>query len=99
MPIYRYETITEDGSPGEVFEILQPIQAAALTRHPETGAPVQRLFSAPYVPGAYNDRVVNSALKDNARLESLGFTKYERRGKGVMERTAGHGGPKVISAD
>lgn len=99
MPIYCYETITDDGSPGEAFEVLQPMSAPPLTQHPETGAPVRRLISAPYLAGEYNDRVVNNELKDNARLERLGFTKYERRGKGIMERTAGHGGPKIISGD
>jgi hypothetical protein len=29
----------------------------------------------------------------------MGFTKYERKGKGYMERVAGKQGPKSISAD
>jgi hypothetical protein len=29
----------------------------------------------------------------------MGFTKYERKGSGYMERTAGKEGPPSISAD
>ena len=35
----------------------------------------------------------------NKNLERLGFTKYERKGKGYMERVAGKAGPRSISAD
>ncbi|MCS6969874.1 MAG: zinc ribbon domain-containing protein [Planctomycetota bacterium] len=46
MPTYEYETIPQ--RPGEQpvrFEIYQPITAAPLTQHPETGVPVRRLIS------------------------------------------------------
>ena len=39
------------------------------------------------------------ARMSNKNLERLGFTKYERKGKGYMERTAGKGGPKGLAAD
>jgi predicted nucleic acid-binding Zn ribbon protein len=99
MPIYAYETITKDGSPGEVFEVMQKIGDAPLEKHPETGEPVRRRISTPNVTLQYTERATNNLLKDNKKLESLGFTKYERSGKGVMERKAGTAGPKVISAD
>jgi len=35
----------------------------------------------------------------NKNLERLGFTKYERKGKGYMERVAGKEGPKSVSLD
>jgi hypothetical protein len=35
----------------------------------------------------------------NSNLERLGFTKYEKKGKGYMERTAGKGGPRSIGAE
>jgi hypothetical protein len=38
-------------------------------------------------------------MLSNKNLERLGFTKYERRGKGYMERTAGKEGPRSISAE
>jgi len=99
MPLYSYEVIREDGAPGTVFELLQPMDAPPLTRHPETGAPIRRLISAARVAGKNTDRAINRTLRDNKRLEQLGFTKYERAGKGVMERKAGTQGPKIISAE
>ena len=35
----------------------------------------------------------------NKNLERLGSTKYEKRGKGDMERTAGSEGPRSIASD
>lgn len=46
MPTYEYETIPS--RPGERpvrFELYQPITAAPLTHHPETGVPVRRVVS------------------------------------------------------
>ena len=99
MPLYTYEVITTDGSTGETFEIMQRIGEPPLTKHPETGAPVRRLVAAANVAGPNSDRAIKNTLSDNKRLEQLGFTKYERAGKGILERKAGKAGPKVISAD
>ena len=99
MPIYRYEIVRDDGEPGEEFEIMQGLDEAALKKHPETGEKVRRLISAPNVTlRGHTDRAQNNLVKDNKRLEQLGFTKYERSGKGTYERKAGKEGPKVISA-
>ncbi len=46
MTTYVYETIPRQ--PGEApvrFEVLQSMQDAALTRHPDTGQPVRRVIS------------------------------------------------------
>ncbi len=51
MPTYVYEVITKDGSVGERFEIAQSIKDPALTRHPQTGEPVQRVVTLPLVLG------------------------------------------------
>ena len=99
MPLYSYQVINEDGSPGEIIEMLQRVNDPPLERHPETGARIRRLISAPRVLGKNSDHAIKRQIGDNKRLEQLGFTKYERRGKGIMERTAGTQGPKVISAD
>ena len=99
MPLYNYEIINQDGSPGETIELTQRMSDPPLTEHPDTGAPIRRLISVPNIGGTHSDRAVKNMLSDNKRLEQLGFTKYERSGKGVMERKAGKGGPKVISAD
>ena len=45
MPTYIYETLAE---PPERFEVRQSMRDAALTRHPETGAPVRRVISGGY---------------------------------------------------
>lgn len=46
MPTYEYETIpSKAGQKAVRFELYQPITAAALTKHPETGEPVRRVIS------------------------------------------------------
>jgi predicted nucleic acid-binding Zn ribbon protein len=46
MPTYEYETIPSRAGQRPVrFELYQPITAAALTTHPETGEPVRRVVS------------------------------------------------------
>jgi predicted nucleic acid-binding Zn ribbon protein len=99
MPTYVYEILDSRGQPtGRTFEHVQSMKDAALTKHPETGQPVRRAIVAPAIAGN------SSPLKDKSRLsnqnlERLGFTKYERKGKGYMERVAGKEGPRSISAD
>jgi len=45
MPTYIYETIDQ---PHAQFEIKQSMKDDALTRHPETGAPIRRVISGGY---------------------------------------------------
>lgn len=99
MPTYVYEVLDKNGKPtGEVFEQVQRMKDAALTKHPVTGAPVRRAVVAPAIAGKWSDLKGRAALS-NKNLERLGFTKYEKRGDGYMERVAGKEGPKSISAD
>lgn len=99
MPIYEYEILDKDGEPtGERFEHVQKMADDALTEHPEDGRPVRRAVSLPAIAGKWSDIKGKSALS-NKNLESLGFTKYEKRGDGYMERVAGKEGPRAISAD
>ncbi len=99
MPIYVYEILDKDDKPtGETFEIVQSMKDKALTKHPETGAKVRRAILAPNIAGKWSDMKGKSALS-NKNLERLGFTKYEKKGNGYMERVAGKEGPKSISAD
>ena len=99
MPVYEYVVIHEDGSEGESFEILQPIHAEPLTKHPETGQPVQRIISQtapPKIPGGAKQS--NPDLS-NSNLERLGFTKYQKTGSsGTYETVAGEG-PDLIQRD
>ena len=97
MPIYVYEYLSDDGEPtGEHFEIVQPITADALKKH--EGRKVHRVPQAPNIAGKWSDIKGKSALS-NQNLERLGFTKYEKKGDGYMERVAGKDGPKSISTD
>ncbi|MBW7893571.1 MAG: zinc ribbon domain-containing protein [Opitutaceae bacterium] len=49
MTTYVYETIpTKPGQKPRRFEVQQSMQEAPLTKHPETGEPVQRIISGGY---------------------------------------------------
>lgn len=99
MPTYVYEILDKSGTPtGETFEIVQSMKEDALTKHPKTGQPVRRAIVAPAIAGKWSPIKEKSTLS-NKNLERLGFTKYERKGKGYMERVAGKEGPKSISSD
>jgi predicted nucleic acid-binding Zn ribbon protein len=91
MPIYVYQVIEDDGSEGEVFEIMQRMSDAPLTTHPENGKPVKKLLA---VPNAMTKHTPGSLSND--RLSRLGFTKYQKAGDGHYEKTAGSG-PNVIT--
>ena len=96
MPLYEYVVINSDGSHGEVFEVLQRIGEPALTKHPESGLPVERLISAASVP-----RPTGGPLKgdiSNRNLEKLGFTKYQKTETGKYEKVLGDG-PDLIRRD
>lgn len=97
MPTYVYEYLDDHGKgTGESFELVQPITADALTTH--EGRPVHRVPQAPSIAGRWSD-LKSKGMLSNQNLERLGFTKYEKRGDGYMERVAGKEGPRSISAD
>lgn len=99
MPTYVYEILDKKGQPtGKTFETVQSMKEPALTTHPQTGEPVRRAIVAPAIAGKWSP-VKEKGTLSNKNLERLGFTKYERKGKGYMERTAGKQGPRSISAD
>lgn len=99
MPTYVYELLDEKGEgTGERFEYVAPMSAPDLTKHPETGQACRKVPAAFAVAGDWSDIKSKSKLS-NSNLERLGFTKYERKGEGYMERVAGKEGPKSISAD
>jgi hypothetical protein len=97
MPTYVYQVITEDGSEGEIFEVVQKMSDEPLTKHPETGEPVRRIPQAPHIAGDWSDSATKRKLSDR-NLDRLGFTKYEKAGGGYFEKRAGQG-PDVISAN
>lgn len=96
MPIYVYEIINEDGSAGPTFEQIQRISDPPLTRHPETGEPVRRVIQPPFIGGTWSESAMSKSVKDDKKLDRLGFTKYVKSGDGTYEKRAGKG-PDVIS--
>lgn len=98
MPTYVYEILGKGGEgTGRTFEVFQSMKDKPLTKHPETGQPVRRIPQAPAITTrGHGD---GKGALSNKNLERLGFTKYEKRGKGYMERTVGKEGPRSISAE
>jgi hypothetical protein len=94
MPLYVYEIIQPDGSPGEQFEVLQSMSEAAFTVHPDSGEPVRRVFGTPNAPRAWTDSQGKAKISDS-NLASKGFTKYVKSGDGSYEKAAGTGPKKL----
>lgn len=97
MPRYTYQVIHDDGTEGEIFEVVHRMSDPPLTEHPDTGEKVVRIFAPPHIAGWANERVQRQATSDK-NLERLGFTKYVRSGKGQFERRTGQG-PEHIAVD
>ncbi|CAA9413513.1 MAG: hypothetical protein AVDCRST_MAG64-2469 [uncultured Phycisphaerae bacterium] len=93
MPTYVYRVLRPAGSGGddagadETFEVRQSMSDPPLTRHPETGEPVERVICAPQI---------GKGAQTNRELGAAGFTKYKKTSDGKYERQAGTGGPKLI---
>jgi predicted nucleic acid-binding Zn ribbon protein len=98
MPIYVYEVIRDDGSRGPQFEITQRMADPPLTQHPETGEPVRRVIQPVAIGGSWTESSMNRRMKDDKKLDQLGFTKYVKSGDGVYEKRAGKG-PRTITRD
>ena len=99
MPTYVYEILDSEGEgTGEWFERVQTMREPALKKHPETGAPVRRVPQAPNIAGKWSEMKAKSTLSDK-NLDRLGFTKYQRKGEGYLERTAGNFGPQTLGGD
>lgn len=96
MPIYVYETLSSDGSPGQRFEVTQSMRDAPLTTHPETGEPVRRVPQVPNLATKYTPGATQSKLS-NENVASKGFTKYERdKLTGRYHKVAGNQGPSML---
>lgn len=100
MPLYVYEHLDNNGNPtGETSEFVQPITADPFSQHPETGQPIRRVITAPYIPGDYSDTKMSAAAKDDKKLDRMGFTKYVKSGDGVYEKRAGKGPRTIVNND
>ena len=98
MPTYVYEVVLPDGHGGEQFEVTQPITESPLAEHPETGQPVRRVIQPVFIGGDWTESSMHKRMKDDKKLDQLGFTKYVKSGDGTYEKRAGKG-PNVISRD
>lgn len=96
MPTYRYEMLGDDGSVVGEFEIFQSMNEAPLQRDPVSGRPCRRVISAPYLAFKHTSRHEKKSLS-RENLERHGFMRYERAGDGTYVKTAGKGGPDVLS--
>src|SRR5262249_11995443 len=97
MPTNSYEILDGRGpGTGRTYGIVQSMKEDALAKHPDTGEPVRRVPQAPNIAGK-GSMIKTKGMLSNKNLERLGFTKYERKGKGYMERVAGKKGPRGIS--
>lgn len=90
MPVYIYAEINPDGSEGARLEIEQGLNDAPLTKHPLTGTPLRRVFSAPGLATQYSEGEMKRKSADENYFASRGFTKYERDpATDVYHKTAG----------
>ena len=94
MPVYVYRVVRpnpsadDTSSSDETFEVTQSMHDPPLTRHPETGQPVERVLTAPHIA---------AGRAGDAQIANAGFTKYKRMSDGTYERQAGGGGPKHVN--
>jgi hypothetical protein len=92
MPVYLYEVIKT----GEIIEIEHPISDAEVTRHPETGDSLRRIYTAPHIGGKFSEGSTKNLLSDN-NLAKTGFTKYVRDPvTRRYNRTVGTQGPSQL---
>ena len=96
MPTYVYQ-VTSGELEGEYFEVVQSMKDDALTVHPETGDPVERVIQPPMIGGKHSTNREKNMLSDN-NLDRMGFTKYVKTGDGTYDKTAGQG-PSSLKAD
>jgi hypothetical protein len=95
MPVYTYEILNADQQPTGCVELIQPMAAPQLDRHPVTGERIRRIITAPNIVTRYSDRQIRKPLS-NENLERHGFSKYEKVGTGQYVKTAGKEGPSTL---
>ena len=58
MPTYEYETIpAKEGDPVKRYEFQQRMSDPTLKKHPETGEPLRRVYSAVAIGGTSSEGV------------------------------------------
>jgi predicted nucleic acid-binding Zn ribbon protein len=94
VPVYVYQEILDDGSAGDVFEVLQRMVDEPLLTHPTTGKPVRRVLQPPGIPFKSGGPSKQPSL-DDGNLARLGFTKYQKASDGRYEKAVGNG-PELL---
>ena len=94
VPTYVYQEILEDGSGGEVFEVVQRMVDEPLAAHPRSGRPVRRVLQPPGIPYKSSGPSTKPSL-DDGNLSRLGFTKYQKASDGRYEKAVGTG-PELL---
>ena len=79
MPLYQYEVINRRDSPGEQFELFQSMADEPLTKHPETGQPIRRVFHAPAIVEGDGDLAPGIAGLRRARHPVDAFRRIHRQ--------------------
>ena len=97
MPMYTYQIVNDDGSEGDIIEIMHGMSEPSLTEHPQTGQKIKREFTSPHIASWGNSRKAKELTSDE-NLERHGFTKYVRNGKGHYEKHTGKG-PESLHTD
>ena len=96
MPTYVYQYVTDDGSEGERFELLQGIREEPLTHHPEDGRPVRRVITACNINSSVGFKGKIERDLSDKNLDRLGFTKYVKSRDGQYKKSVGSG-PETLS--
>jgi predicted nucleic acid-binding Zn ribbon protein len=87
MPVYVYrivrpQTSGDSNDAPATFEVRQSIHDPPLTKHPETGEPVERVLFPP---------MIARGAVGNSQLANAGMTKYVRTSDGTYEKQVGKG--------
>lgn len=90
MPLYLYKICGEDS----YFEVQESMTDQPLEFHPETGAPVRRVITAPGLILKHSSGRTKDILSEK-NIADKGFTQYRKVESGVYERTAGDGPPMI----
>lgn len=98
MPIYEYKLLGQCPFCPARFEQFQNVDDAPLTRCTACDLPCKRVVSLPAIKKY--DRGHGGVL-NAANLERQGMARWEKRGNGVYERTAGtdENGPRYLFKD
>lgn len=93
MPTYVYETIPNAGEAPQRFEFQQRMSDPPYTQHPETGAALRRVFTAPFIIGAKSEPQKAAATKPAETTTNTESTTTETpaAAEPVHRHLCGHG--------